>query len=164
MFYLFYFKLFIFIYSLFISFERFLTLFFQMFSQTFFSYLSSFLFVVPLPFSLSFYLPDSNPLLSFDSQVREVHLYTGIYKILIRIYNTWCCNRFTSKDKDCWNDASLEHLKISLRWFLSSVFLSQIITGEGCICRWLWMGECQELMYKHLTVSIWLINQHVWAH
>ncbi|XP_054605141.2 fibroblast growth factor 21 [Nothobranchius furzeri] len=32
--------------------------------------------ILPLPFSLSFYVPESNPLLSFNSQVREVHLFT----------------------------------------------------------------------------------------
>ncbi|XP_056285238.1 fibroblast growth factor 21 [Pseudoliparis swirei] len=47
-----------------------------LFPCTSFSYLSSFLFIIPLPFSLSFYLTDSNPLLSFSNQVREVHLYT----------------------------------------------------------------------------------------
>ncbi|KAM6897485.1 fibroblast growth factor 21 [Xenentodon cancila] len=36
----------------------------------------SFFLILPLRFSLSFYLPDSNPLLSFNNQVREVHLYT----------------------------------------------------------------------------------------
>ncbi|XP_051795243.1 fibroblast growth factor 21 [Acanthochromis polyacanthus] len=41
-----------------------------------FSYLSSLFLIFYLPFSLSFYLPDSNPLLSFNNQVREVHLYT----------------------------------------------------------------------------------------
>ncbi|XP_068439845.1 fibroblast growth factor 21 [Clinocottus analis] len=45
-----------------------------------FSYLSSFLFIISLPFSLSFYLSDSNPLLSFDNQVREVHLYTDNHR------------------------------------------------------------------------------------
>uniref|UniRef100_A0A8C6M6F6 FGF n=1 Tax=Nothobranchius furzeri TaxID=105023 RepID=A0A8C6M6F6_NOTFU len=35
--------------------------------------------ILPLPFSLSFYVPESNPLLSFNSQVREVHLFTGIW-------------------------------------------------------------------------------------
>ncbi|XP_041830415.1 fibroblast growth factor 21-like [Melanotaenia boesemani] len=42
----------------------------------FFSYLSTFFLITSLPFSLSLYLPESNPLLSFNSQVREVHLYT----------------------------------------------------------------------------------------
>ncbi|XP_061564084.1 fibroblast growth factor 21 [Cololabis saira] len=32
--------------------------------------------ILPLPCSLSFHLPESNPLLSFNTQVREVHLYT----------------------------------------------------------------------------------------
>ncbi|KAM9838135.1 fibroblast growth factor 21 [Aulostomus maculatus] len=38
--------------------------------------LSFFLLINSCPFSLAFYLPDSNPLLSFNSQVREVRLYT----------------------------------------------------------------------------------------
>lgn len=50
-----------------------------LFPHTSFSYLSSFLLIIPLPFSLSFYLTDSNPLLAFNNQVREGHLYTGIY-------------------------------------------------------------------------------------
>ncbi|XP_037546801.1 fibroblast growth factor 21 [Nematolebias whitei] len=33
-------------------------------------------FILPFPFSRSFYLPESNPLLSFKNHVREVHLYT----------------------------------------------------------------------------------------
>ncbi|XP_042363359.1 fibroblast growth factor 21-like [Plectropomus leopardus] len=55
------------------------------FPHTSFSYLSSLLLIIPLPFSLSFYLTDSNPILSFDNnQAREVHLYTenhrrGVY-------------------------------------------------------------------------------------
>lgn len=64
-----------------------------------FSYLSSFFLIISLPLSLSFYLTDSNPLLSFNSQVREVHLYTGIYdciffsKLLIDSVQIWkyCC-------------------------------------------------------------------------
>ncbi|XP_041819356.1 fibroblast growth factor 21 [Chelmon rostratus] len=51
-----------------------------LFPYTSFSSLSSFLLIIPLPFSLSFYLTDSNPLLSFDSQVREVHLYTDNHR------------------------------------------------------------------------------------
>ncbi|XP_026207553.1 fibroblast growth factor 21 [Anabas testudineus] len=51
-----------------------------LFPQTSFSYLSSFLLLIPLPFSLSFYLTDSNPLLSFNSQVREGHLYTDNHR------------------------------------------------------------------------------------
>ncbi|XP_033468174.1 fibroblast growth factor 21-like [Epinephelus lanceolatus] len=47
-----------------------------LFPHSSFSYLCPFLLIIPLPFSLSFYLTDSNPLLSFDNQVREVHLYT----------------------------------------------------------------------------------------
>ncbi|XP_068162210.1 fibroblast growth factor 21 [Antennarius striatus] len=50
------------------------------FPHTFFFYLSSFLLIIVLPFAQSFYLPDSNPLLSFDSQVREVHLYTDNHR------------------------------------------------------------------------------------
>ncbi|XP_038592279.1 fibroblast growth factor 21 [Micropterus salmoides] len=45
-----------------------------------FSYLSAFLFIVPLPFSLTLYLADSNPLLSFNNQVKEGHLYTGNHR------------------------------------------------------------------------------------
>ncbi|XP_076616245.1 fibroblast growth factor 21 [Chaetodon auriga] len=51
-----------------------------LFPHTSFSYLSCFLLIIPLPFSLSFYLTDSNPLLSFNSQVREVHLYTDNHR------------------------------------------------------------------------------------
>ncbi|XP_076008408.1 fibroblast growth factor 21 [Genypterus blacodes] len=36
----------------------------------------SLLFIFSLPFSFAFYLPDSNPLLSFNMHVRETHLYT----------------------------------------------------------------------------------------
>ncbi|XP_077407364.1 fibroblast growth factor 21 [Vanacampus margaritifer] len=48
------------------------------------NFLCSFLLTILLPVSLSFYLADSNPLLAFNSQVREGHLYTenhrrGIY-------------------------------------------------------------------------------------
>ncbi|XP_054455467.1 fibroblast growth factor 21 [Anoplopoma fimbria] len=45
-----------------------------------FCYLSSFLLIITLPFSLSFYLTDSNPLLSFNNQVRDVHLYTDNHR------------------------------------------------------------------------------------
>ncbi|XP_010731346.2 fibroblast growth factor 21 isoform X1 [Larimichthys crocea] len=51
-----------------------------LFPNTFFSCLSSFFFIITLPLSLSFYLTDSNPLLSFDNQVREVHLYTDNHR------------------------------------------------------------------------------------
>uniref|UniRef100_A0AAU6S491 Fibroblast growth factor n=1 Tax=Lateolabrax maculatus TaxID=315492 RepID=A0AAU6S491_LATMC len=51
-----------------------------LFPHTSFSYLSFFLFIIPLPFSLSFYLTDSNPLLSFNSQAREGHLYTDNHR------------------------------------------------------------------------------------
>ncbi|XP_070708422.1 fibroblast growth factor 21 [Pempheris klunzingeri] len=51
-----------------------------LFPHNSFSYLSCFLFFIPLPFSLSFYLADSNPLLSFNSQVRERHLYTDNHR------------------------------------------------------------------------------------
>lgn len=37
--------------------------------------------------------------------------------------------------------------------FLHCFFL-QITTDVGCICRWTWMGESQEVMLRHLTVSI----------
>ncbi|XP_062234731.1 fibroblast growth factor 21 [Platichthys flesus] len=50
------------------------------FSQTPFSYLCSFLSIILLPSSRAFYLPDSNPLLSFNNQVREVHLYTDNHR------------------------------------------------------------------------------------
>ncbi|XP_061612126.1 fibroblast growth factor 21 isoform X1 [Phyllopteryx taeniolatus] len=42
-------------------------------NNTFWSF---FLFAILLPISLSFYLADSNPILAFNSQVREGHLYT----------------------------------------------------------------------------------------
>ncbi|XP_039991183.1 fibroblast growth factor 21 [Xiphias gladius] len=48
--------------------------------HTSFSYLSSFLLILPLPFSLSFYLTDSNPLLTLNNQVREGHLYTDNHR------------------------------------------------------------------------------------
>ncbi|XP_047464509.1 fibroblast growth factor 21 [Mugil cephalus] len=51
-----------------------------LFQSTRSSYLSSFLLIITLPFSLSFYLTDSNPILSFDSQVREAHLYTDNHR------------------------------------------------------------------------------------
>ncbi|XP_073346476.1 fibroblast growth factor 21 [Pagrus major] len=51
-----------------------------LFPHTSLSYLSSLLLIISLPFSLSFYLTDSNPLLSFNSQVREVHLYTDNHR------------------------------------------------------------------------------------
>ncbi|XP_068610830.1 fibroblast growth factor 21 [Brachionichthys hirsutus] len=51
------------------------------FPQNFLSCCSpTFLLIIPLPFALCFYLPDSNPLLNFDSQVREVHLYTDNHR------------------------------------------------------------------------------------
>ncbi|KAK5850754.1 hypothetical protein PBY51_001605 [Eleginops maclovinus] len=50
------------------------------FQHKYFSCLSSFLLIVQLHFSLSFYLTDSNPILSFDNQVREVHLYTDNHR------------------------------------------------------------------------------------
>lgn len=50
------------------------------------SCLPSFLFIILLPFSLSLYLPDSNPLLSFNNQVSEVHLYTGIYDLICFLF------------------------------------------------------------------------------
>uniref|UniRef100_G3NZD1 Fibroblast growth factor n=1 Tax=Gasterosteus aculeatus TaxID=69293 RepID=G3NZD1_GASAC len=37
----------------------------------------SLLLMVPLPFCSSFYLTDSSPLLPFNNQVKEVHLYTA---------------------------------------------------------------------------------------
>ncbi|XP_042252699.1 fibroblast growth factor 21 isoform X1 [Thunnus maccoyii] len=46
------------------------------FPHNFFTVVLSFFLIIPLPFSLSFYLTDSNPLLSFNSEVREAHLYT----------------------------------------------------------------------------------------
>nr|XP_046233276.1 fibroblast growth factor 21 [Scatophagus argus] len=51
-----------------------------LFPHTSFSYLCPFLLIIPLPFALSFYLTDSNPLLSFNGQVREVHLYTDNHR------------------------------------------------------------------------------------
>ncbi|XP_061910861.1 fibroblast growth factor 21-like isoform X1 [Entelurus aequoreus] len=41
-----------------------------------FSFLSFFLLIFQLPASLTFYIADSNPLLAFNNQVREGHLYT----------------------------------------------------------------------------------------
>ncbi|CAB1312252.1 unnamed protein product [Coregonus sp. 'balchen'] len=37
--------------------------------------------LVLLPLSISFYIPDSNPLLLFNDQVRERHLYTGVLEL-----------------------------------------------------------------------------------
>ncbi|XP_026172016.1 fibroblast growth factor 21 [Mastacembelus armatus] len=51
-----------------------------LFAHTSFSCLSLLLLLIPLPFSLAFYLTDSNPLLSFGNQVREVHLYTDNHR------------------------------------------------------------------------------------
>ncbi|KAF3853510.1 hypothetical protein F7725_014198 [Dissostichus mawsoni] len=64
------------------------------FQNKYFSGLSSFLLIVRLHFCLSFYLTDSNPILSFDIQVREVHLYTGIYTTtdLMSILMKCCCS------------------------------------------------------------------------
>ncbi|XP_058477352.1 fibroblast growth factor 21 [Solea solea] len=45
-----------------------------------FPHLSSLLLIMSLPLSRSFYLTDSNPLLSFSSHVREVHLYTDNHR------------------------------------------------------------------------------------
>lgn len=42
--------------------------------------LTIFLLFIVLPCNLSFYLPDSNPILSFSSQVREAHLYTDNHR------------------------------------------------------------------------------------
>uniref|UniRef100_A0A3B3U5N5 Fibroblast growth factor n=1 Tax=Poecilia latipinna TaxID=48699 RepID=A0A3B3U5N5_9TELE len=40
-----------------------------------------FLFLIlSLPFSWSFYVPESNPILAFRNQLREVRLYTGMYR------------------------------------------------------------------------------------
>ncbi|XP_033963250.1 fibroblast growth factor 21-like [Pseudochaenichthys georgianus] len=50
------------------------------FQHKYFSGLSSFLLIVRLHFCLSFYLADSNPILSFHNQVREVHLYTDNHR------------------------------------------------------------------------------------
>ncbi|KAL6095133.1 fgf21 [Pungitius sinensis] len=50
------------------------------FPRNSFSCLSSLLFIIPLPFCSSFYLTDSNPLLAFSSQVKEVHLYTDNHR------------------------------------------------------------------------------------
>lgn len=65
------------------------------------------------------------------------------------------CLWFTSTCK-YWiiYEVSLSH------WFVFSVFLPppQITTGEGCTCRWRWMGECQEVMFRRLTVSVWHWN------
>uniref|UniRef100_M3ZH84 Fibroblast growth factor n=1 Tax=Xiphophorus maculatus TaxID=8083 RepID=M3ZH84_XIPMA len=44
-----------------------------------------FLFLIlSLPFfSSSFYIPESNPIFAFRNQLREVHLYTGMYRISV---------------------------------------------------------------------------------
>ncbi|XP_040924250.1 fibroblast growth factor 21 [Betta splendens] len=47
-------------------------------TKSLFLCLASVLWIIPL--SLSFYLPDANPLLSFNSQVRERHLYTDNHR------------------------------------------------------------------------------------
>ncbi|XP_029954747.1 fibroblast growth factor 21 [Salarias fasciatus] len=44
------------------------------------NHFSAFFLIISFPFSLSFYLPDSNPLFSFSSQVREGHLYTDNHR------------------------------------------------------------------------------------
>uniref|UniRef100_UPI0037E763FF fibroblast growth factor 21 n=1 Tax=Semicossyphus pulcher TaxID=241346 RepID=UPI0037E763FF len=51
-----------------------------LFQHTSISYLSAFLLIISLPSSLSFYLPDSSPLLNLNDQVREVHLYTDNHR------------------------------------------------------------------------------------
>lgn len=47
---------------------------------------------------------------------------------------------------------------VTLICFLRLSFPPQITTGEACTCRWRWMGECQEVMFRRLTVSIWPLN------
>lgn len=97
-----------------------------------------FVFMALLPFSLSMYLPNSNPLLSFHNQVREVHLYTGT------------CG---SRVQDCVE--ILNHL-IKTLWphFPSLCVCATQTTTEGrCTCRLRQMGECQEVTCRHFTVS-----------
>ncbi len=102
---------------------------------------NAFLLIISLPFSMSFYLTDSNPLLSFNSQVREVHLYTGIYGIFFLLQYE-----------------NISEMLLLLNPLSSSLFLTffvlQKITDEGCTCSWAWMGGCQEVMLRPLTVSI----------
>lgn len=43
-------------------------------------------------------------------------------------------------------------------------FPLQITTGEACICRWPRTGECQEVMFRHLTVSIITNRQIMHVH
>ncbi|XP_071763447.1 fibroblast growth factor 21 [Centroberyx gerrardi] len=52
----------------------------SMFPHTCFSFFSAFLFIIRLPFSLSFYIADSNPILALSDQVRERHLYTDNHR------------------------------------------------------------------------------------
>lgn len=118
------------------------------------SCLPSLLFITLLPFSLSLYLPDSNPLLSFNNQVREVHLYTGIYDFVYFLFTIY-------KHVQMWDYLSSYKVWLPRHTDLFSPSLfppPQITTGEGCTCRWRWMGECQEVMFRRLTVSIWPLN------
>lgn len=61
----------------------------QMVPRDSFLGLSALLFIISLPSSLLFYLPDSNPLLSFGSHGRDIHLYTGTPGLLSHPALTW---------------------------------------------------------------------------
>lgn len=56
------------------------------FPQNTFSFLSSFLLITQLSFSLSS-RSDSNPILAYDRQVREGHLYSGNSFIIEASFN-----------------------------------------------------------------------------
>lgn len=52
-----------------------------------------FTFSLIFPLCFGFYLPDSNPLLVFSNQVREVHLYTGT----VQTNKSFAADGYTSK-------------------------------------------------------------------
>jgi len=87
-------------------------------SNNFFLCLSLFFLIVPLPFSLSLYLPDSNPLLSFNNQVREVHLYTGNSVTFFQVESFWSAINVKMRQL-IRLVLVLDYLKRSLCWFLS---------------------------------------------
>ncbi|XP_034716497.1 fibroblast growth factor 21 [Etheostoma cragini] len=97
-----------------------------LFPYTSFSCLSYFLLIIPLPFSLSFYLTDSNPLLSFDNQVREVHLYTDNHRRAMYLQMTVDGKVSGSDTQTCYSVLELKSVSpghIVIQGKSSSLFL-----------------------------------------
>ncbi|XP_032358259.1 fibroblast growth factor 21 isoform X1 [Etheostoma spectabile] len=97
-----------------------------LFPYTSFSCLSCFLLIIPLPFSLSFYLTDSNPLLSFDNQVREVHLYTDNHRRAMYLQMTGDGKVSGSDTQTCYSVLELKSVNpghIVIQGKSSSLFL-----------------------------------------